>query len=169
MIRLWRSDRGLNTNHKRKEAVAMTMKNMNENEDIVYECKTHWIALLLPSIVAIFFFLLFITGLTNAEIRETSFLFLVIALLSFGIPFLRVKTDHLVLTDKQIYGKTGIIKTQSLTAPISKIQTVNINTSLLGRILGYSDLVIHCITGVYYFKKQANAKEMQNAIINAIK
>ena len=147
----------------------MNKGNVNTGEDIVYECKTHWIALLLPSIIAIFFFLLFITGLTDAENRSYSFVFLVISLLSFGIPFLRVKTDHLVLTERQIYGKTGIIKTQSLSAPISKIQTVNINTSLLGRILGYSDLVIHCITGVYYFKKQANAKEMQNAIINAIK
>ena len=112
------------------------MSKIRENENIVFECKTHWIVLLWPTIIAGFFFLMFIVGLFDAEIRGASFSFLVMALLVFGIPFLRVKTDHLVLTDKQIYGKTGIIKTQSLSAPISKIQTVNINSSLLGRVLG---------------------------------
>ena len=145
------------------------MNKTHENENVVFECKTHWIALLWPTIIAIFFFLLFVTGLTDPENRSYSLVFLAISLLSFGIPFLRVKTDHLVLTDKQIYGKTGILKTQSLSAPISKIQTVNIHRSLLGRVLGYSDLEIHCVTGIYDFRKQSNAREMQNAIINVIK
>lgn len=145
------------------------MNKTHENENVVFECKTHWIVLLWPTIIAIFFFLLFVTSISSVGDLAYSLFLLALALLIFFIPFLRVKTDHLVLTDKQIYGKTGIIKTQSLSAPISKIQTVNINSSLLGRILGYSDLEIHCITGIYDFKKQSNAREMQNAIINAIK
>lgn len=147
------------------------MKKLSNNptEKIICESRTHWVALVIPAIIGIFFFLMFIEAVLDPESRSSSFIFLLIAILAFGIPFLNVKTNHLILTDKRIYGKTGIIKTQSLTAPISKIQTVNLNTGLLGRILGYSDLVIHCITGVYCFKKQANAKEMQNAIINTIK
>ncbi len=139
------------------------------SEKELCKCKTHWSALLWPALLGIFFFLLFISSLGNKDEIGYAFVFLFVAIITFGIPFLRIKTNNLVLTDKKIYGKTGILKTQSLTAPISKIQTVNINTGLLGKILGYSDLEIHCITGVYCFKKQSNAKEMQNAIINSIK
>lgn len=139
------------------------------NEKVIYECKTHWMVLAKPMIIGAFFFLLFVTGVTDKETRNFSFVFLISAILVFGIPYLRVKTNHLVLTDKRIYGKTGIIKTTSLTAPISKIQTVNIDRGPLGRVLGYSDLEIHCVTGIYRFKKQSNAQEMQNAIINVIK
>ena len=36
-------------------------------------------------------------------------------------------------------------------------------------MFGYSDLEIHCITGVYWFKKQKNAEGMQKAIFDLIK
>lgn len=142
---------------------------LEANEKIIFECKTHWIALLLPAFLSIFTLIMFIPAFLSKENREDSFILLIMSILLFGIPYLRVRTNRLVLTDKRIYGKSGIIKTTSLTAPISKIQTVNIDKGILGRILGYSDLEIHCITGIYKFKKQSNAQEMQSAIINSIK
>lgn len=146
------------------------MRQTNDsNEKIIYECKGHWTEMIGPAIIAFFFFLGFIAMVTEDELRSDSWVSLLFFALSLGLPYLRMRSNKLVLTDKRIYGKTGIIKTKSLSAPISKIQTVNINTSFMGRILGYSDLTIHCITGVYVFKKQSNAQEMQNAIINTIK
>lgn len=139
------------------------------NEQVIYQCKTHWIALIWPVIISLFFFLGFITMVTDKEMRSDSWVALLFIILILGIPYIKLKSNQLVLTTKRIYGKTGIIKTHSLSSPISKIQTVNIETSFLGKILGYSDLTIHCITGIYHFKKQMNAIEMQNAIINTIK
>lgn len=138
------------------------------NEQTIYECKTHWIAMVIPSIITVFFLAVFFNILLDGG-GVKSFEILIIAILIFGIPFLKIKTNKLVLTDKRIYGKTGIIKTQSLTSTVQKIQTVNIDKKLFGRILGYADITIHCITGVYIFKNQSNAEEMQNAILNTIK
>lgn len=111
----------------------------------------------------------FITALSNPNDRSISIWFLLFAVASFGIPFWKIKSCRLVLMDKRVYGKTGIIKTKSLSVPLSKVQTVNIDKKLFGRIFGYADITIHCITGVYIFKKQSNAEGMQNAILNTIK
>lgn len=145
-------------------------RNKNElNEQIICKCQTHWSVLIVPAIVSFFFLLASVMGIVDAaEDRMFGVVFAIISILIFVIPFLRLKTNQLVLTDKRIYGKTGIIKTQSLTAPIQKIQTVNLKKGIVGRIFGYSDITIHCVTGVYIFKKQVNAEEMQNAILNAV-
>lgn len=145
----------------------MKKQKIELNETIIFECKTHWMALLRPAILGAFFFLSFLV-----EIKEDfvySLIFLLIAVLVFGIPFLRIKTTHLTLTDKRIFGKQGIFNIKELSSPIAKIQTVNIDKKILGRFLGYADISIHCITGIYIFKKQMNAEEMQNAILNTIK
>lgn len=143
-------------------------KHIEAEEQIIYECKPHWSVMIAPTLLFIFFFLLFITALIDPENRSISFIFLIMGIISFGVLYLNVKASHLVLTDKRIYGKRGIINTSTLSSPISKIQTVNIHTTLCGRIFGYGNLVIHCITGVYRFNTMANAEEMQNAILNTI-
>lgn len=144
-------------------------KEVNINEKIIYKCKTHWMALLIPGIIGVIFFLMGAIGLTGTKNKEVAIFFLVFAIAALFLPFFQFKTNKLILTDRRIYGKTGIIRTQSLTSPIQKIQTVNIDKGILGRIFGYADITIHCITGVYIFKKQSNAEEMQNAILNTIK
>lgn len=147
------------------------MKNKIEtNENVILEIKLHWCVLIIPAIISLFFTMGSIMGLIDNSKDWTFYIvFLIISLLIFVIPFLRFKTSKLILTDKRIYGRVGIIKTKTLSSPISKIQTVNVNKSVLGRIFGYSNLVIHCITGVYEFKTVKNAQDMQNAIINVIK
>lgn len=145
------------------------MKNLKfQNEKIIYEAKAHWINFLFPALLGVFFFLLFLTGLSDKEDFMYSFLLLLFAVLSFGIPFLNIKTTHLILTDKRLYGKTGILKIKRLDIPISKVQYVNVDRSILGRILGYGDIKINALTGLYDFKKQRNPEEMQNAIMNTI-
>lgn len=140
------------------------------NEQIVCECKTHYIALLIPAIIGILFFLLSIISVIMIPIYAIYpfITFLLCFIIVLGFSFLKIKTSCLILSDKRIYGRAGIIKVQSLSAPISKIQTVYIKKGILGRILGYGDIKIHCVTGIYIFKKQINAEEMQNAILNIL-
>lgn len=137
------------------------------NEQIIYQCKPHGISILWPAIVG---FCLFAGSVGSSENKIAGLAGgLILAALVLFIPIIRVKSNSLVLTDKRLYGKTGIFKTTSLTTPIAKIQTINIEQGLIGKIFGYSDLTIHCVTGVYIFKKQSNAIEMQNAILNVMK
>lgn len=144
--------------------------NVEVDEKVIIECSPHWSMLIVPAIISLVFVLSSFKGIFSSENRGSGFVCILIAALVFFIPFLLVKNNKLVLTDKRIFGKTGIIKTKSLSSPISKIQTVNIDRNALGRILGYSDLTIHCITGVYVFRlSNSNAQDMQNSILNEMK
>lgn len=148
-------------------------------EKIIYKCEPHWIRVK----TGLFFSVVFaLEGMMATFIDSEEGLWLEIVakiltvLFCFGIAFglwkfsfYLLKSRELILTDRKIYGKTGIITKRTLSAPISKIQTVRIRKTIGGKIFGYSDLEIHCITGVYWFKKQKNAEGMQKAIFDLIK
>lgn len=146
-------------------------------EKILYKCEPHW----LRAKTGLFFSVMFaLSGLAGFTLETNSaleiFSKILTILICFGISvglwkfsFYLLNTRELILTDRKIYGKTGIITKRTLSAPISKIQTVRIRKTLCGKMFGYSDLEIHCITGVYWFKKQKNAEGMQKAIFDLIK
>lgn len=145
-------------------------KSQNLNGKIVCETKTHWVALVIPSIISFLFAISSIQGvITEKEDRIFYLFFLIVSILLFAIPYISNKETQLILTDKELYGRTGIIKVRKLSSPISKIQTVNVEATPMGRILGYRTLTVHCITGVYELKKQVNAEIMRNEIIKLSK
>lgn len=142
---------------------------LDPNETIIYECKPHWISFIRPAIIALFCFLLFLTDVSgpSRNLGSSSFFFIVFAI-SVVWPILKFKTTYLVLTDKRVYARKGIFGTSALTAPYAQINTVSLTRSLIGRVLGYGTLHIHCVTGVYKYAALCNPEEMQNAIINKI-
>lgn len=150
-----------------------------KKEKILYKCEPHWLRVK----TGLFFSVIFASegmiapfvgveenlGLEIVAKILTVFLCFGIAFGLWKFSFYLLKSRELILTDRKIYGKTGIITKRTLSAPISKIQTVRIRKTLCGKMFGYSDLEIHCITGAYWFKKQKNAEGMQKAIFDLIK
>ena len=137
-----------------------------KNEKIIFESKAHWMLFVSKGTIAgLFFLFAFFNYLSSNEIGAavTS---LVIAALFIGLRIADVKSTRLILTDKRLWGRTGILRVKKLSVPVDKVQYVNIDTSVIGGILGYSTIKINAITGTYKFKRQKNAEEMQNAIIN---
>jgi uncharacterized membrane protein YdbT with pleckstrin-like domain len=60
----------------------------------------------------------------------------------FLIPLIDKWTDEFVITNKRIIMKTGLIRRKTFEMNISKIETVNVDQSILGRILGYGTVKI---------------------------
>jgi len=89
--------------------------NLIKDERVVYEAKPHWIAFV--SLRAIF--TLFIAPL---------------------IDFL---TSEFAITNKRIIIKVGFISRRTLEMNLGKVESVNVDQSILGRILGYGTIVIN--------------------------
>jgi uncharacterized membrane protein YdbT with pleckstrin-like domain len=83
-------------------------------EQVVYEAKLHWI--IFVSLKAIF--TLFIA------------------------PLIAQKTSEFAITNKRIIIKVGLISRRTLEMNLSKIESVNVNQGILGRILGYGTIVV---------------------------
>ncbi len=50
--------------------------------------------------------------------------------------------DEFAITNKRIIIKTGFISRKTLEMNLSKIESVNVNQSIMGRVLGFGDLTV---------------------------
>lgn len=83
--------------------------------------------------------------------------FLVGAVVLFLPPWFRRMNTEIVVTDKRIICKRGWISRHTEEMNISKVETVDVNQSIVGRILGYGDVLvkgtgaslepIYCVSG----------------------
>lgn len=115
-----------------------------------------------------------------------------VALLWIGnwIPFF---TSELAVTNKNVIGKIGLIRTASLSSPLNKVQNVGVSSGLLGKIFKYGTVSIEtagskavsfgCIKNPEQFKKtvmdqmdafeeeriRMQAQQMANAVSSAVK
>lgn len=87
---------------------------LTKNEHVAYEARLHWIIFLSP--VNIFTFWL--------------------------QPFIRQATSEYAITNKRVIIKVGLISRRTLEMNLSKIESVNVNQSILARLLGYGSIVV---------------------------
>ena len=57
-------------------------------------------------------------------------------------PFLARSSTELVITDQRVIAKSGLVSRTSVEMRLEKIESVRISEGLLGRILGYGDVVL---------------------------
>jgi uncharacterized membrane protein YdbT with pleckstrin-like domain len=60
----------------------------------------------------------------------------------FIAPLIDKYTDEFAITNKRIIVKTGLISRRTLEMNLSKIESVNVDQGILGRILGYGTIRI---------------------------
>lgn len=88
--------------------------NLIDAERVIYETKLHWITFL--------------------SLKGLFTLFLA--------PLVSYLTSEFAVTNKRIIIKTGFISRNTFEMNHSKIESINVNQSILGRILGYGTIVI---------------------------
>ena len=73
--------------------------------------------------------------------------FLLLALYGFGliiwlVAFIRYKTTELAITNKRVIAKFGFISRQTMELSINKVESIQVNQGILGRIFNYGSLII---------------------------
>lgn len=71
---------------------------------------------------------------------------------------IKILTTILWLNDKKIYGKVDLFNTTSLDAPLDKINDVIIGQTLVGKIFGYSRIIISTSSSKYVYDFISNAE-----------
>lgn len=65
-----------------------------------------------------------------------------IALVLLGWPFVARRSTELVITDKRLIAKYGVVSTQSIEIRFEKIETVRVTQGLVGKLLNFGDVVV---------------------------
>lgn len=81
---------------------------------------------------------------------------------------IKIKTTVLVYTEKRIIGKTGLINITALASPLNKINNVEVQQGLWGRILGYGKIEIHTSSKDYYYKGIEKPDEFRLKVMEQI-
>ncbi len=88
--------------------------NLSRNESVIYEAHYHWkIWIELQSIFTLF-------------LR----------------PLIKTRTDEFVITNKRVIMKTGLVSRDVFEMTVTHIESINVDQSIMGRILGYGTVTI---------------------------
>ncbi|SRR3989339_516072 len=111
------------------------------NEHIQFYTRPHWVVFLSPIVIIL-----------AAWIAYSYFALLSVILLIFGIAagaraFIFYQTSEYAITDKRILIKLGWVRRFSLEIYLNRVESVQVNQSVLGRILGYGAVQVVGIGG----------------------
>jgi uncharacterized membrane protein YdbT with pleckstrin-like domain len=108
-----------------------------------------------------------LTGFEKSRIGEVVLLiFLVLAALSFIRAWFRQWTTELAVTDRRVIYKTGFIKRVTAEMNMGKVETVQVDQPVLGRLLNYGTVHIRGTgTGLEHLHRIADPLALRTAII----
>ncbi len=153
--------------------ISYTLAIKNKDEKIEYIASITLLILLQPILallITLFITIVFITDVVqNHELNIFLFMFGPSFFLAAVVQFIKllfyVFTTEIVKTDRRIIFKTGFIVRDTTEIPLSQIESVNVNQSILGRIFRFGDISIIGTGGTHQdIKYIANVLKFRKAI-----
>ena len=136
--------------------------NMMDEEVVIKHSKIHPGCLYAPLLfVAISFILMIISFLLLTPIFVLALVWLVIRFISYN-------SNDLILTNKRVFGKTGLISTTQMQSPLNMINSVAFNNGILGKLLGYGTVNIATASTLYKFRYITDGQTLYSDIFNQL-
>ena len=143
-------------------------RNLVEGEKVLYRTRLHWVVLLRPILVAAVLLFLPAGLLLWAKGRDMAWpAAILIALGIIVIVYGAVKRNatEMAVTGKRVLIKQGIASRKSLELVLAKVESIVVDESVVGRMLGYGTLVIRGTGGTYEtFFEIAHPSEFRNRV-----
>ena len=127
-------------------------QNLIAGEQVLYKTGLHWIVLVGPIILACFFGLpglfMLIASIATLSDKSTSgmgpagFVLLLLAGVCVLLGYLKRRGTEMVVTNKRILIKTGLVSRKTFELLLSKVESIGVQEGLLGRMLGYGSVVV---------------------------
>jgi uncharacterized membrane protein YdbT with pleckstrin-like domain len=114
-------------------------------ENLVYATKIHWIVYLPGVLTWIAAFAVFIVGVGSSNKAIWSMTAVLLALIAAAVTFrawFRRWTTEIDVTDRRIVYKRGFIRRHTVEMNMDKVESVDVDQSIFGRLLNYGDIVI---------------------------
>ena len=130
-------------------------KHLIEGETIVYQTRLHWIVLIVPILLGLLFALtgagmFVLTGRIQADqtmAHESLMImgaaFLVIALLFIARGVLVRNATEMTVTNKRVFVKVGMAARRTIELLLSRVESIGVEESVMGRMLGYGTVIVH--------------------------
>lgn len=121
-------------------------KNLIHGEHIIYRTRLHPIIFFWPVIFLAGFIICLIFN--KADWAFLGMLCLPLALLTFIIKLVSYKTSEFGITNNRVIVKLGFVRRKSVEISLSKIESIIVRQTILGRIIGYGTVVVGGVGGL---------------------
>lgn len=119
-------------------------KNLVAGEQVMFRTRLHWIIYLKSFFVFILVLVISSFGVIyqNNWLYGTAAIFLVIAIILFIVSWIKYISSEFGVTNSRVLIKVGFISRNSLELLISKVEGINVNQSIWGRIFNYGTIIV---------------------------
>lgn len=93
---------------------------------------------------------------------------LIIAILIIAPAVIKYFYTNLILSSELISGETGLLKKETLNAPLDKINGIYISKGIFGRLFGYGNINISTSSNNFSFKGISNCEEFKDKVFEKI-
>jgi uncharacterized membrane protein YdbT with pleckstrin-like domain len=122
---------------------------LQPGETIVYATRLHWVVYLRTIALLIVCIILAAAAVATSDSQNISLAFAIAAILfallalSAGLrAFIRRTTTELAVTDHRVIYKRGLLARHTIEMNRDKVESVDVDQTLLGRIFGYGTIVV---------------------------
>jgi uncharacterized membrane protein YdbT with pleckstrin-like domain len=124
-------------------------------EKIVYTTRLHWIVLLRPIVLSLLFGVPGVALLVRsaadhgAQTASTTpmmaggVVLLVVAAICIVTGILKRNSTEMAVTDKRLVIKIGVAGRRTLELLLQKVESIAVEESLMGRLLGFGTVIVH--------------------------
>ena len=134
-------------------------KNLIEGESVVYEARPHWVLFIKPGLVSLIFVavavVLFYFASDSMDSDNTwlmqriGIVFLVVALIPIGMGIFRRSGREYAVTNKRVVTQNGVMQRQTEELFLNKIESIAVDQSVVGRMLGFGTVTIRGTGGSF--------------------
>jgi uncharacterized membrane protein YdbT with pleckstrin-like domain len=151
-------------------------KNLIPGETLVYRTGVHWSVLFGPAVVAAIIAAPGIAILANRDdiashgvpanvIIVAGMALIVLAGIILAYSVIKKDATEIAVTNRRVIIKTGMTSRRSLEIMIAKVESIGIDETMMGRMLGYGTVLIHGTGGTPEpFRKIAHPSEFRMAV-----
>jgi uncharacterized membrane protein YdbT with pleckstrin-like domain len=134
-------------------------QNLISGEVILYRTRLHWISMLTDFVIALVVGLVGIAMLVSAVYginhkgsdslahAAVGFTVLLLAAITVAIAFWKRSATEMAVTNKRVFVKVGLLTRRSIEIMLTKIESVSVDQSLLGRILSFGTIMVRGVGG----------------------
>lgn len=95
-------------------------------------------------------------------------IFVIFGIIWFIIRYIGYLQNDLILTNKRVFGKCGLISTTQMQSPLNKIDSVTFTNGIVGKIIGYGTVKISTASTHFKFRYISDGQTLYNDIFNQL-
>ena len=114
-------------------------ENLATGENVIQRARLHWIIYVWPGIWTLYA----IVGITTPTSAPGFVLFITfLAIFTGTMAVLNYITSEFAITDRRLIAKTGIISRKSVELLLTKVESIQVDQPVIGRLLGYGTVTV---------------------------